>query len=172
MNTQIRLPNHNATTNTILHTVSLDKGRIAVRRRSDFGRQPLKAAEAMARAGGGLFRSALGLCHASFKIKAATALLTLERPGQKLASGGLAMYPEATLWRVALAVYAEVHRKSARRVTTSDDLKPNAYPWLVTFFLPEFVATATEQEKVQVDDTLSLLAFGVLDYRRDANQRN
>src|ERR1035437_3285709 len=90
MNTQIQLPNPNPTASTILHTVCLNQGRLAVRSRHDFPPALLARAEKLAAAGGGAFISELGLCQLQLLMDSSAAILLLEREDGKLGSGGLA----------------------------------------------------------------------------------
>ena len=173
MSTQIQLPNHNTATNPTLHAVCLTQGRVAVRQRHTFEPELLEIAEDLAAAGGGFFASELGLCHVEFLKKNNLGIQLLERAGRKLGTAGLALRPHTPcLWKTALGIYAHLQRESGQQPLDRSLLKQNAYPWLATILLPEFLATATPMELATVDVTLSAMALGLLEHSRKTTQRN
>ena len=173
MNKQIQLPNPNPTANTILHTVCLNQGRVAVRSRHAFAPALLARAEKLAAAGDGVFISELGLCMLHLLMDSSAAILLLERADGKLGSGGLAWQPrKRCLWQMALAVYTRLQRDSGQRPHVRDRLKPHTYPWLATILMPEFLSVATQSERIIVESTLYALAFGTLEHIRKSTQCN
>jgi hypothetical protein len=173
MNTQTRLPKPNPTASTILHTVCLNQGQVAVRSRHAFPPRLLARAEILAAAGGGAFISELGLCQLQLLMDDSAAILLLEREDGKLGSGGLAWQPrKRCLWETVLSVYNRVQRDSGQHPHDRDRLKPRTYPWLATILMPEFLCVATQSERIIVESTLHALAFGTLEHIRKSTQRN
>ena len=165
--------NPNPTSSTILHTVCLNQGHVAVRSPHAFPPTLLARAEILAAAGGGAFISELGLCQLQVLMDNSAAILLLEREDGKLGSGGLAWQPRKRgLWQIALAVYTRLQRDSGQRPHDRDRLKPRTYPWFATILMPEFLSVATQSERIIAESTLYALAFGTLEHIRESTRRN